>query len=462
MRCKKSEIQHRYDVRLHPVCVLPFHAAMKFLFPRSVWIRALLVALIFTTCAISVRYFWGYPRCQNDELNWVQIAQQIDGGHDWPISGPSFMFLLRGLSALTEMRYVHLISGLGIFSVFLGTVLIVLGYTQLRIARPGITLVALALSSYFWVPLLEARPQQWGQIHVFIGAITAWLWLHRKNGGWLFFPILALTSISHILSHAILVFLCTVLALADYFENRPLTKRHVIVIACTLLSLIVYVLPNGPYQTMLRDIEQNHLRRLLAYAPYIGGIALVTVFLVMLLKPKLHWRPDWSRKTVEYALAHQNLICASLLLAFFIAMSIQASVLPAAAWLPYNGSVWTFFIFQTGNLIFAVVFISGVFAFLRALLTREIDADHARLLIWSLVAFTTLGIVALTASFWLLDTNWVLRLINYAILFAAPIAALGLSRVPLLPRHPAMHLLGLPLFVVSICQAVRPDGFLNC
>ncbi|QIL81637.1 hypothetical protein G7047_18250 [Diaphorobacter sp. HDW4A] len=434
---------------------------MTLLFPRSIWIRALWIALIFTVCAVSVRLFWGYPRCQNDELNWVQIARNIDAGRDWPVSGPFFMFVLRELKSLTAMGYVQLISGLGVFSVFVGTLLIILGYSRLRITRPGITLAALALSSYFWVPLLEARPQQWGQILVFIGTIAAWLWLHRR-GGWLIFPVLVLISFSHILSHAILVFVCTALTLADYFENRPLTKRHAILLACSLLSLVVYILPNGPYQTMLRDIEQNHLHRLLVAAPWLAAGMILAILGIMLFKPRLHWRAHWSRHTMEYALTHQKIICAGLLVVFFIAMSVQASVLPSASWLPYGGSIWIFVVFQTGNLVFASLFVLGLFAFFRATSHQEIETFHARLITWTLLSFGVLGLLTLIGSFWMRDTNWLLRLINYAILFAAPIAAMGLGSIRLLKKHPTLYILLAPLFVVSICQAVRPDGYLGC
>lgn len=434
---------------------------MKLFFTRPVWIRALLIALTFTLCAVSVRVFFGYPRCQNDELNWIHIAHSLDKGVDWPVSGPSFMYVLRELKSLTQMQYAHLISGMGIFSVFVGTLLIILGYSRLRITRPGVILVALSLSSYFWVPLLEARPQQWGQIQVFIGSIAVWLWLH-KRGGWLFFPVLILASVSHILSHAILVFMCATLALADYFENRPLTRRHAIVIACVLLSLGIYLLPSGPYQTMLRDIEQIHLRKLLVVAPYLGAAALAMIFALLTLQPRLHWRPDWSHATARYALTHQRRISILVLAIFFVAMAIQASVLPAASWLPYGGSIWTFFIFQTGNLLFALLFIHGLFAFLRAVSDQAIDLSHARMLVWSLIAFAALGAITLIASFWMHDSNWVLRLINYCILFAAPIAALGLEQFQVLKRRPLLYLLILPFIFVSIGQAVRPIGYLGC
>ena len=62
----------------------------------------------------------------------------------------------------------------------------------------------------------------------------------------------------------------------------------------------------------------------------------------------------------------------------------------------------------------------------------------------------------------MLDTNWLLRLLNYAILFAAPIAALSLQNSRTLQRWPALYVLAIPLFLLSICQAVRPVGYLGC
>ena len=434
---------------------------MNLLFSRSVWIKALCTALAFTLCAIAVRFYWGYPRCRNDELNWIDIARTLDTGQEWPVSGPSFVYVLRNMKEMTRMQYSELISGLGIVSVFVGSLLIILGYSRLKISKPGATLIALALSSYFWAPLLEARPQQWGQIHVFVGSICAWFWLH-KRGGWLFFPVLILASFSHILSHAILVFICATLALADYFENRPMNRRHAILIASLLLSLIVYVLPSGPYQTMLSDIEGTHLRRLLVAMPYLGAAALMTVFAIVALKPRLHWRSDWSNATRAYALAHQNVICATLLVIFSTVISIQAWVLPPDSWLPYGGSVWTFVVFQSGNLVFALLFVVGIFHFLRDIANLKIEASNARMLVWSLASFGMLGLATLAASFFMLNTNWLLRLINYAILFAAPVAAITIGNSNTLRKYPWLYLLTIPLFIISICQAIRPTELLSC
>ena len=165
---------------------------------------------------------------------------------------------------------------------------------------------------------------------------------------------------------------------------------------------------------------------------------------------------------MKYALAHQRVIYSSLIVVVCIALSAQAAMLPTAAWHPYGGSIWTFLIFQAGNIAFAGLFVIGLFTFFKAISNQEIETSHARMIVWTLIAFGILGLITLIASFWMLDTNWLLRLINYSILFAAPITAMGLSQMALLKKHPAAYALLIPLFVVSICQAVRPDGYLGC
>ena len=428
---------------------------------RVHWAKAIAIALAFTLCAIAVRWLLDYPRCQNDELNWVGIATHLDQGREWPVSGPGFVYILRSLKEVTQYAYTSVISGLGITSVFISVLLLVAAYDSVRITRPGITLLALALTGYYWAPLLEARPQQLGGILVFVGAFSAWRWLHGR-GGWAFFAILATVSVSHILSHGILLWICTVLALSDYFENKPITRRHVILIASSLLSLVVYFIPSGPYQQTLKDLEFNHLHRLLTYAPYIGAAALCAVLAIVALQPKLHWRADWSVRTIRMALSHRRAICTLMVIALILLLSIQASILPSASWKPYEGSYARFLVFQLGNLFFAACFISGSFAFLRGITEHKIDTFSARFLVWSLLAIGLLGVIIVIASFRMLDTNWLLRLINYGVLFAGPIAALGLQQMVWLQRTPWLRLLLLPLLALSICHAIRPAGLLAC
>ena len=70
------------------------------------------------------------------------------------------------------------------------------------------------------------------------------------------------------LSHAILIFLCGMLVIADFMEKRPLTRRHLGLLLFVVASMGVYAWPHGPYAAMLADLEQAHLKRLLQAGPY--------------------------------------------------------------------------------------------------------------------------------------------------------------------------------------------------
>ena len=144
------------------------------------------VGLIFVAIAFALRFYAGYPICPNDEASWIYIAGQLDRGVHWPVSGPAFIETARELSRQIGGDHARTIPLIGIVGVFVAISSFVWGYRKFNMVSVSQVLIALALSSYFWAPLMEARPQQWGQILVFLGVISGWCWLHRK-GGWLFF-----------------------------------------------------------------------------------------------------------------------------------------------------------------------------------------------------------------------------------------------------------------------------------
>ena len=73
------------------------------------------------------------------------------------------------------------------------------------------------------------------------------------------------------------------------------------------------------------------------------------------------------------------------------------------------------------------------------------------------------AVAALAGSFWALDTNWFLRLVNYGVLFAAPVAGVGLVRALqwLRPAWAAWTGVGLAT-IVSVLSVVRPPALLGC
>ncbi|MEG1280594.1 MAG: hypothetical protein RSD57_09105 [Comamonas sp.] len=418
-------------------------------------------ALVFALLAAILRSSGSYPICHNDEVNWIGIAHQLDAGVHWPVSGPAFIHTVRALSEHLQLSHVQSISIVGVGGVFISLLLLLWGYRKLALAGPVSILAGLALSSYFWAPLMESRPQQWGQMLVFLGVICAWLWLHRQ-GGWAFFLIVPCIAVTHILSHAVLVFLCGMLVIADFLEKRPLTWRHFRLLLFVVASMGVYVWPNGPYAAMLVDLEQAQMKRLLQAGPYLVVLPLFAGIALMWVQRRWHWRPSWTEAVANSLERRRTATGLGLLCIVFTTLAIQAYLLPAQAWLPYGGSMLRFLVFQLGNVMFAAFFVVGVYGLVDGLRTQRFDPVMGRLLIWVLIAFAALALLSIAASWWLLDTNWFLRILNYGIFFAAIVTAIGIARVTRTwPRAGAYALLGVGM-VASILAVVRPPQWLGC
>ena len=419
------------------------------------------VGLIFVVIAIALRFFAGYPICPNDEASWIYIAGQLDRGVHWPVSGPAFIETARELSRQIGGDHARTIPLLGIIGVFVAISSLVWGYRKFNMVSASQVLITLSLSSYFWAPLMEARPQQWGQVLVFLGVISGWCWLHRK-GGWLFFLVIPVISVTHILSHAVLAFLCGMLVMADFAEKRPLTKRHLCFLLVVLLSLAVYVLPQGPYAAMLADVEHVQLKQLSLGRPYLAILLSIAAVVAVFLQPKWHWRPNFTNVVAQGLVRRRTATGLSILCVVFTAIAMQAYLLPAEAWLPYGGSWRRFLLFQVGNLMFAGFFIAGIYSLIEGLQTKRFDPMMGRLLIWILIALGLLSLLSIGASWWLLHTNWFLRILNYGIFFAAIVAAIGIDRLtknwPTLIKY---ALLGVGISA-SLLAVVRPPQLLGC
>lgn len=428
---------------------------------RYLPLASLMAGLVFAAAAWAMRFYGRYPVCHNDEANWIDIARQLDMGVDWPVSGPVFIGVLRELSKGIQITHAQSISLLGIGCVFLSVWLLLWGYRKLALATPYMVLVALALSSYFWAPLIESRPQQWGQILVFTGVICAWLWMHRQ-GGWLFFVVVPCVAATHILSHAILVFLSTTLVLADFLDRRPLTRRHLIILLVLLLSLGIYLLPHGPYAAMLVDLEKAQFRRILAGGRYILLLPILLCVCVVVAQRYCHWCPNWT-DTIAHTLERQRTaIALSLLCVVFMTLAMQAYLLPAEAWLPYKGSILRFVLVQLGNLMFAGFFVAGIFQLVSGIRSGRFAPSMGRLLVLLLIALGLLSCLSITASWWMLHTNWFLRVLNYGIFFAAIVSAIGIQASTQRWPHYARWALLAVGCLASVIAVVRPPDILGC
>ena len=429
----------------------------------ATWLGDICIALLFTMLAWWLRQM-GYPLCPGDEAVWLQISRTLDAGQTWPVSGPGFMLAVQTLGEQLGRPTTEAIGLWGIGSVF-GAVLVMLRvYRQLEPLRPWVICTSLAMSTYFLAPLLESRPQQWGQVLVLLGSWLCWRWLHAR-GGWSFFVVLLLTAYLHILSHAVLLAVCIGLMLGDVLLGQVRTparqQRHLVVWLALLLSFGVYLLPAGPYARMLLDIHQHHLAKFSLFVPIacsLLGMALLPFFYrrqalhtLLNIKPRLQGLaqrrgPGMLMLTAVVALA----------------LAAQAALLPAEAWRPYGGSVASFVLFQLGNLSIVFAFIAGLLVCLHPQSEQRFSPLAAQFLLLTLLSLTVVAGLSMLASLWLLHTNWLLRLMNYGLLFAAPVVAIGLQAMTQRwPRWLRACLLAAGM-ALSLLAVLKPSPLFSC
>lgn len=419
--------------------------------------RQVLVMLAAAMSAVLARWWGGYPNCPTDELNWAHIAHQLDQGVHWPVSGPLHVALLRMLAGSLRLDYRQTLALMGVLFVPLAMLVMTWRYRRMGVTPLRMSLLALCLSSYFWAALIESRPQQWGQVLVLLGGTSLWLFLSRR-GPWLVYAAtLVLTAFTHILSFALLVMLSLWL-MGYFFLLREISLRALAAcLAALALSALVFVVPGSPYQAMLHDIAQHHLRgngwRIAGLAAL--GMVALGVFLVQRNRMR-HSLLPWFEQRLRRARARPVLFGLGTLAVVAGVLSLQAAILPADAWRPYGGSVPRFVLSQTGNLAFAGLVVAGwIDVVTRADAPASLRAFAVMGLGWAVIAA-----LLLATSMFLLDTNWLLRVLNYAILFGAPLAAVPLAT--LLRHRPAAWLLAVGIAGVSFMLAVRHLAIYNC
>ncbi len=419
--------------------------------------------------AWGVRGVGGYPRCPNDEVAWAAILTELERGVDWPISGPLFVWLARLVAQLGDLPPSAALAVLGVLAVPLLLSLLFWADGRLAPLGRGWSLAALATTSYFWAPLLESRPQQWGQFLVLAGSVAFWQAWRGRLPWWPFVAAFLLTALFHLLSLAILF--CCVLALWAFFvfvrrERGPATLAQPLLAMCCALLLVT--MPGGPYQTSLADIREHHLLwRLSALSVVLGMLFLLALCPLWLLRQRVGrylmraWDGLVRRVLHELDVQPKRVLGSIAVLTLFFVLA-QAWLLPAASWQPYHGSWGVFLVAQSGNLFFLAMLLGGLVEMRRLYITGKAHEQIEITLVLS-TAMALLAFVALAGSLAMLHTNWMLRVINYALLVVAPLAALGLQRWVSGSRHPELRgLVALAFCGISLMATLRPAAVFDC
>lgn len=408
--------------------------------------------------AVAARTFGGYPNCWSDEHNWLFISHQVARGVDWPISGPLHFGFVQIIASANGLAHDRAMGLTGLFSVPILLLIMGYAYHRLGVSRPGSVLVALSSSTYFLAPLLESRPQQWGQVLVMLGVTLGWRAIHGLGAWWPYVLVLIVTACVHILSFAILMACSLVLWVMLYVLQRSTLTVVVRLALCLLAGLVIFLVPGGPYASMIADLQlsQFHVpQRWGSLAVGLGLLVTPLVFGLMLLRRH-------AQSMLTAALAALDRRPAVILSVFGLlavaTLVLQAAMLPAEAWTPYRGSILLFGLSQSGNLFFVGLLIYGLLA---ARQTYKQGRDQA-LIQTHVILLLSMGVItiaALVLSFWMLHTNWLLRVLNYGTLFMAPFAAIGLSQIKNRLEKWALLLL---MMTISLVSVVRPPGLFNC
>jgi hypothetical protein len=400
----------------------------------------------------------GYPICVNDEVNWWSVARQIQAGQLWPISGPLHFEITRWLADLLAFTHPQALALLGTLSVPAVIALCLLAYRMLQVPQPGLALAALFCSTYYWAPLLESRPQQWGQALVLFCIALAWRATRQASPGrWLALAAaMFLTAWVHILSFAVLLALFTMLGVLAYGLNLVRRKDILLVWLAALPAVLLLAWPGGPYAVMLQDIQVSHL--LITPVELLGLLAAAGVAdaaLVWSLRRYGAWLKSLLTRSGD-AVPRALLIALSVVVVLLL--GLQSALLPDDSWYPYNGSALLFLLFQAGNLFFLYLLLAGLHYLRQEVVTgKHHEFWHLQVLL--LISVGCVIFLALVASLILLDTNWMLRVINYSLILIAPLAALGLQGF----RKPALLLCTyMVLGPLSIIAVLRPPEIFGC
>lgn len=391
------------------------------------------LAVFATLVAWALREWVGYPLNPSDERNWVVVAAEVAKGVKWPVSGALHFAATRALADAGGLSHAQALAALGVFSVPLVLLAYGIAYRLMGFAHALPALLLLSTSTYFWAPLLESRPQQWGQALVMLCAVIAWRNLSgpdtgspgRQMVGWLGWGLLFLLTCGiHLLSGPIAFGISGLLAIGHFALYPRHWPRVLLWGLASLPGLLVLVWPTGPYATMLEGLGRNYLTSptsrlwLLVYLGLVSAFALALA--MRTVGPKL---ARWCLRSIERRPAQWTVFLG---LGIFAFLALQALMLPKDAWVLYRGSVAIFMVKQAGNLFFLGALLAGTLH----IATRP-DLHHAPP--WAgqiamLACMAVLAVGALALSTLAQDTNWMLRLINYTLPFAAPLAVLGLAQ----------------------------------
>ena len=381
-----------------------------------------------------------FPHEVSDEGNWSRLFYLIGQGYEPPVSGPLFVWLVNEIYDHLPFPSDSVISSLAILSSGALYTLLIWGYQKVLVHRDIVLGAALMLlmTSYFLAPAIEARPQQLGVALTFIICLSA---MDNTSRLPIWLPVaLTLLMFWHVLSFFVAVAYLTLWMLAKWrLGLLGARKFSCWVLICGLLMLVLG--QSQGYHPLFRDVFSNHA--VTPFALVLSGVTATVVVLGILAIPL----SVWGR--LKGALQDNRFGAVPALLGLSaLPLALQWYLLPGASLAHYRVPGTISFIWQAGNLAFLVCYIQGLKSF------AESEDRQLRPFVHGSLIVGVLAVAALSASYFLAHTNWMIRLLYYWIPFAAPVSLLGFRQL-FLKFKLLGYAAGLSFILASLSHTVR-------
>ncbi len=371
--------------------------------------------VIFALVNLSLRTSGLFPHSTGDELAWLKLLSLREEGYSPPISGPLFVWIIEIMAETIPWPNETVLSSAGMM--FGSLSIFVVYYSYARYEGCGhsdvIALLFLISTSYFLAPAMEARPQQLGSILLFVTMLRHLSDKYKSPDYWTIILLVTLLYV-HLFSMVVCSISLFLLAYTRWLSKElPDSKLCFWALILSLILSSVWIIPG--YGTLLLDIFKHHLlvQTTINFSLVFMGLASLFIFSL-----GLRQRYPFVLKIMRLCRERKYLMLVMVLITIIVTVYWQALILPQESFKYYEGSSVRFIFWQFGNGIFLVSFLFGANRCLENTNKYNIFLRGATLL-------GIIGILFLAISPFVLNKNWMIRVVYYWVLFAAPVCALG-------------------------------------
>ncbi|MBN1389807.1 MAG: hypothetical protein JXA22_04090 [Candidatus Thermoplasmatota archaeon] len=395
----------------------------------------------------------------SDEASYVSLIEGFSNGVDPTISGPGFVYLIYLIHSISGWPVGNIVAVQGLL---IGSALPMAMYLLYRSfggsrEEAAYSCLLLISTSYFLWPMIESRPQQLGLLLVLVCVYLYHAYLTKGRFKVLFVVLCYLTFIFHILSFLVLMGIIMMVWWFKYLDERADLKDVKWPVFVLLSSMTLFIVPFPPYLKMHEGVSWMISRSELDFIlrPYVFVIFLI-LFITIIVGLTLYFKKiRMIEKVRELGKKHIRKIVPMIIGASIVALTVQFILNKDIYISKYKGSIVLFFLLQAGNIVFGGLFIR---AYYRSMKDGQIDEPF--FIITS--SLMLIGVASLLLSIFLPHTfnNWVIRLINYWTIFAAPM--IGRSLMDIQPRHRFLIALTLPIMIgIGLLNISRDQDLLG-